>query len=70
MRRRRAAYTAYAIGSGIFLVAAVLRGSPLLIAGSALFLVGTLLFLLPELTRDLPGVSGRRTGPRDRAGVG
>lgn len=58
MSRQWWAYAAYLVGSGIFLVASLTRGSPLLATGSALFLLGTLLFAVPDLVR------GRRSGRR------
>ena len=63
MSRQWLAYAAYLGGSGIFLVASLTRGSPLLTAGSALFLVGTVLFVVPRLTTDRG--RGRRSGPPD-----
>jgi hypothetical protein len=50
-----AAYVAYAVGSVLFVILAVDRGSPLLVVGSALFLLGTLLFVVPKLTRQRRG---------------
>ena len=47
MRLRLAAYSAYAVGSTVFLFVAVRRGSELLVVGSVLFLLGTLLLLVP-----------------------
>ena len=62
MRRRWWAYAAYAVGSLVFLVASLDRGSALLIAGSALFLLGTLLFAVPEVWRARAGRRERATG--------
>jgi hypothetical protein len=55
MTRQQWAYAAYAVGSAIFLVLAVGRGSVLLAAGSGLFLVGTLVLLVPQITRRRAG---------------
>lgn len=44
---RLVAYSAYAFGSAVFLVAAFSRGNPLMATGSALFLTGTLWLLVP-----------------------
>jgi hypothetical protein len=66
MSHRWWAYGAYAVGSAVFLVAAVLRGSPLFIAGSALFVVGTLLFVGPDALQELRARrSGRALGGGD-----
>ena len=48
MSRRFLAYSAYAVGSSVFLAVALSRGSLLLAAGSGLFLLGTLLLLVPQ----------------------
>jgi hypothetical protein len=67
MSRRWWGYLAYVVGSSVFLVAAVVKGSPLLLVGSALFLLGTLIFALPELVREAR--DGRRRAP-DRGAAG
>ena len=45
------AYAAYLVGSLVFLVVAVRRGTPLIAVGSGLFVLGTLLYLLPQAGR-------------------
>lgn len=46
---RLVAYSAYAIGSAVFLAAAASRGNPLMATGSGLFLIGTLSLLVPMI---------------------
>ena len=48
---RLLAYTAYALGSCVFLGIALSRSSTVVAVGSALFLLGTLLLLVPEVRR-------------------
>ena len=48
---RLLAYSAYAVGSLVFLGVAVSRGSLLIAAGSILFLLGTLLLLVPQAVK-------------------
>lgn len=48
---RLLAYSAYGLGSCVFLGVALSRGSTVLALGSVLFLVGTLMLLLPEVRR-------------------
>jgi hypothetical protein len=55
------AYAMYALGSCLFLVVAVSRGSTVVALGSALFLLGTLLLLVPEARRRF---LAQRTGRR------
>ena len=57
---RLLAYTAYAVGSCVFLFVALSRGSTVVALGSALFLVGTLLLLLPEARRRSARCRARR----------
>ncbi len=51
MRGRLVAYGCYTVGSCVFLVAAVARGSVLVGLGSSFFLAGTLLMAGLELRR-------------------
>lgn len=57
------AYTAYVLGSGVFLGVALARGSAVVALGSGLFLVGTLLLLVPEARRrGAPSLRGTSRG--------
>ena len=48
MTRHLLAYSAYGVGSVVFLGVALSKGSLVVAAGSGLFLLGTLLLLVPQ----------------------
>jgi hypothetical protein len=67
MRGRVLAHACYAIGSCVFLVSSLVRGSPLVLAGSSLFLAGTILLTVQEVRRAR---AGRPAGTGHRPGRG